>query len=106
MACPCSRKACMRCPAWLYSVSVRAMELAPFIAKLRQCIRQSVKDSVDFRPRESIVAAQFGWAVGTVQQEHGFARRADHVDMRGAMIVRVDHDPQTAESQDGWHVPS
>ena len=64
-----------------------AMESAPFVAKLRQRIRQSVAVAIDVRSRESVVVAQFRRSVGAVQEEHRFTRRTDHVDVRRAMVV-------------------
>ena len=44
-----------------------------------------------------IAFAQFRWAV---EQEHGFAFRADDMDMRRRVVVGVDRDPQAVDAQD------
>ena len=52
---------------------------------------------------EPIAFAQFRRAVGAVEQEHGFTFRADDMDMRWRMVVRIDRDPQAVDAQDRGH---
>ena len=44
---------------------------------------------LDLATRESVVLAEVDGTDGTVQIEYGFVSRANHVDVGGPMIIRV-----------------
>ena len=54
-------------------------------------------------PRKFIILSKFRWPSRSVQIEYGFAVRSDDVDMRWAMIRRIDHNPQPPISEHRQH---
>jgi hypothetical protein len=81
------------------------MNLAPFSTKGGQVRRQLVSYPCDVLTAEPVDLAQAWRATWAVQYEHGFATCSRHVDMRRAVIVRVDHDPHSIDSKNSWHKP-
>lgn len=65
--------------------------------------RQLGADAGEPVPVEAPALSQLGRAVRAAQDEHGLTVRPDHVDMGRAVIVRIDHDPEAIEAQDGRH---
>ncbi len=66
-------------------------------------IRQHSCYVLDLATRESIVLAEVNGTNQTVQIEDGFVPRANHVDVGGPMIVRVDDNPKSVEPEDRRH---
>jgi hypothetical protein len=66
-------------------------------------IRQHSCYALDLATRESIVLAEVDGTTGTVQIEYGFVSPANHVNVGGPMIVRVDDNPKSVESEDRRH---
>ena len=66
--------------------------------------RQSFDDPSEPPPVEAAVLAQLGRAIGAVQEEHRLATASSDVDMRGPVIMRVDHHAQPVDAEDGRHV--
>lgn len=54
-------------------------------------------------PREPVDLPQFRRAVRAVENKHRFAACPDDMDMGRAVVVGVDHHPQTVEAENGWH---
>lgn len=52
---------------------------------------------------EPVAFAQFRRPLWAIEQDHGFAFRADDVHMRRRVIVGIDRDPQAVDAQDRWH---
>lgn len=44
-------------------------------------------------PSEAVVLAQLRRSVGALQAKHRLTIRSDHVDVRGPMVVWVNHNP-------------
>jgi hypothetical protein len=72
------------------------------LAQRRQTTGERGRDAVRVRPVEPEDLPQFRRAVRAVVNEHRLAV-ADHMHMGGAMIVGIDHNPQTADAQDRRH---
>jgi hypothetical protein len=53
--------------------------------------------------RKSMDFPQCRRAIRAVEVEHRLASCPDDMEMRRAVVVRVDHHPQTVEAEDGWH---
>jgi len=51
--------------------------------------------------RENPDLPQLGWAVRAVEDEHRLAACPDDIDMGRAVVIRVDHHPQTVEAENG-----
>ena len=49
------------------------------------------------------LSAEFGRAIRAVENKHRLAACPDHMDMGRAVVIRVDHHPQTVEAENGWH---
>ena len=60
-------------------------------------------DAAELRLREAVILPQLRWPTGATQLEDGSVALTDHVHMRRAVIVRVDHDAQGAELVNGGH---
>ena len=58
---------------------------------------------INFRPGTPIVLTQFDRTVRTVQIEHGLSPTVPDMHVSGTMIVRIDHDPHPAESENRRH---
>jgi hypothetical protein len=80
------------------------MNSSPIAAQRSQVRSQNASDPSYLPPRESIVFAQGGRATRTAQIEDRLAAVSNHVNMGGTMIVRIDHNPQTVDVENGWHV--
>jgi len=61
-------------------------------------------DAVQILPGEAVVLPRLGRTIWALQIEHRLAAPADDVDMRRAMIIRLDHHTQAAKAQDCQHV--
>jgi hypothetical protein len=68
-----------------------AMNFAPSSTKGGQVCRQIVFYPCDILTAEPADLAQAGRAAWAVQDEHSFTACAYYVDMRRAVIVRIDH---------------
>lgn len=53
--------------------------------------------------RKTEIRPQTQRAGRTIQVENGAVSLPDHVNVHRPMIVGVDYDTQTPQSQDGWH---
>jgi hypothetical protein len=51
---------------------------------------------------EPIAFAQFRWPLWAIEQDHGFAFRADDADMRRRVVVGINRDPKAVDAQDRW----
>jgi hypothetical protein len=60
-------------------------------------------NSVEFLHSQSHGLAQFGWPVGAMQVENGFAPRPHHVHVGRPVVIGVDGQSIGAESKDGGH---
>lgn len=65
---------------------------------------QQSGQTIDVRPGKTIILTQFYRSAWTVQIEYRLQPTLPNVDMCGAVIVRVDHDPNPAEAEKRWHV--
>lgn len=54
-------------------------------------------------PREPVNLPQLGRAVRAVKNEHRLTACPDHMDMGRAVVIGIDHYPQTVEAENGWH---
>jgi hypothetical protein len=81
------------------------MNHPPSRAQWLQIGPQQSGQTIDVRPGKTIVLSQFNWSARTVQIEYRLQPALPHVDMRGTVIVRVDHDPNPAEAEKRWHDP-
>jgi hypothetical protein len=67
------------------------MNLAPLDAQVRQSFAERCLNPAHFGLRKTVVLSQFWRLLWTVQVEHGLTAFAYDVDVRGAMIVGIDH---------------
>jgi hypothetical protein len=49
-------------------------------------------DAAEFRELETVALPQLQWPAGTIQDEDRFSVAPFHVNMRGTVIVGIDHD--------------
>jgi hypothetical protein len=75
----------------------------PCLAERGQFVIQRVFDASQIRELEAITLPQFRWALWAIQHKYGFATRTPYVDMRGPMIIRVNHCAQAGKAKDGGH---
>jgi hypothetical protein len=80
------------------------MNSSPIAAERGQVRSQDPSDPSHLPPCESIVLAQSGRATRTAQIEDRLAAVSYEVNMCGTMIVRIDHNPQTVDLENGRHV--
>jgi hypothetical protein len=66
-------------------------------------IQQLCLNLVELAIGKAEICPQSGWASRTIQVENGAVSLPDDVNVRRSMIVGVDYDAQTPQSQDGWH---
>jgi hypothetical protein len=78
------------------------MYFLPRLAKQGQVLFQFRPNALCLMLRETR-PPQTQRAGGAIQVEDGSMPLPDNVNMRRPMIVGVDHDAQTPQSQDGWH---
>jgi len=79
------------------------MNSAPFCTKKIQILGQCVFDLSKLPLRKTMVLAHFRRPEWAVQIEYRLAISPDNMHMGGAMIVRINHYPDPAESLDCWH---
>src|ERR1035438_221977 len=79
------------------------MYLPPCLAHFGQVARQDGKNVPDLTPRESVVLAELYRAARTVQIEYRLTAMPNRVDVRRAMIIRIDRSPQSVKSENGRH---
>ena len=60
-------------------------------------------DLRDFPVNDTVILAQNNVSAGAVHLKHCFHSLADHVNVFWAMVVRVDHDTKTSETDYRWH---
>ena len=65
---------------------------------------QGFKDTITFLMAESVTLSQHRWPLRAMQDKNSFTVRTDDVNMRGAMIVRIDDNAQASEAKNGRHV--
>jgi hypothetical protein len=83
----------------------RAIEASRTLAMIRQRIMEKGAEPawrLSFACEKPKFSRSSGGPPGA-QVEHRRASAADHVHMRRAVVVRVDHEPQGAELVDGGH---
>jgi hypothetical protein len=80
-----------------------AMNVLPCPAKVVQVIGQFPPNSRQIALGESVVLTHLDGAVRTIQVEYRFTSSAKYVHVRGTMIVRINHNPQSAEPKDRRH---
>src|ERR1700687_6098989 len=80
------------------------MDSFPLAAQRRQIGNQSFLDAADLLGTEPIILPQFRWSFRIVQVKYGLTALANHMDMRGPMIVRVDHNAPCANAKDRRHL--
>lgn len=54
-------------------------------------------DAAEFRELETVAFPQLQWSAGTIQDEDRFST-ALYVNMRGTVIVGIDHDAQASKA--------
>src|ERR1035438_4342758 len=79
------------------------MYLPPCLAHFGQVACQDGKNVPDLTPRESVVLAELYRAARTVQIEYRLTAMPNRVDVRRAMIIRIDRSPQSVKSENGRH---
>jgi hypothetical protein len=79
------------------------MYLLPCHAKFGDVIQQLHLNLAQFASRKTEICAQTQRASRTIQIENGAVTLPDDVNMRRPMIIGVDYDAQTPQSQHGWH---
>jgi hypothetical protein len=79
------------------------MNPAPFSAKKSKITGEHRLDPVHLRDRKPKVFPQFGRTVQTVEIEHCLTSAAYYVDVRRAMIVRIDDHSQRSDPGYGRH---
>src|SRR5664280_535899 len=80
-----------------------AMDPLPISAQLRHSGRQHPFDAGDVPPGEPVVLSQCHRPFWTIQLEHGLTTGSYDVNVGRTMIVRVNHDPETEQPQNGRH---
>ncbi len=63
------------------------------LAQVGQRPLQSIRDRVQLPCGEAAAGPQLGRTVRAVQEEDSFAPCSLHMDMRGPVVVRIDHHP-------------
>jgi hypothetical protein len=79
------------------------MDTLPTSAQFRHFSCQHRFDAVDIAPREPVVLSQRHWPLWTIQLEHSLTTGTYDVNVGRAMIVRVNHDPETEPAQNRRH---
>jgi hypothetical protein len=79
------------------------MNLLPCPAQFVQVVHQDAWYAPDLTPLESVVLPEIYRSGRTVQIEYRFATRPNRVDVGRPMIVRIDHYPQPAKSENRRH---
>lgn len=64
---------------------------------------QILLDAPHVAQREPVDLPQRRRTVRTVEDENRLAPCPDRMDMGRAVVIRVDHHPQTVEAENGWH---
>lgn len=55
-------------------------------------------DAAEFRELKTVTLPQLRWSAGAIQDEDRFSASSPDVDMRGTVIVRIDHHAQASET--------
>lgn len=79
------------------------MNPAPFSAKVSKISGERRLDPVHLRDRKPKVFPQLGWTVRTVEIEYRLTTAAYDVNVRRAMIIRIDDYPQRSDPGYGGH---
>jgi hypothetical protein len=79
------------------------MGFSPRVAQVQNFVHQPSLDTPDFSGSKSEVLPQFCRTVGAMEAEHSFTLIANNMYMRRTMIVWVNHDAQTANTQNSRH---
>jgi hypothetical protein len=80
------------------------MNLSPFLAEVRKIVSKVGFDQPQLLLSETEVFSQLKRPVGVMQIEHRFTAIADYMHMGWTVIVRIDHDTQSAYAFNGRHV--
>jgi hypothetical protein len=80
------------------------MDIPPFVAERWQFRIQYPLDPSYVPPGEPVVFAELRRTMRTAQIEHSFAAVSDDMDVRGTVIVWVNHDPQTVDPKNSRHI--
>jgi hypothetical protein len=79
------------------------MYLLPCHAQFGDSIQQPHLNLAELPVGKTEICPQFRWAGGTIQVENGTVSLPDDVNVCRPMIVGVDYDAQTPQSQHRWH---
>ena len=79
------------------------MYLTPSLAQFGQVACQDGKNVPDLAPRESVILAELYRPARTVQIEYRLTAMPNRVNVRRAMIIRIDRSPQSVKSENGRH---
>jgi hypothetical protein len=74
------------------------MNSLPLTTQPHQPLDQGLANEAKFGRRETMIAAQGRWPCRAMQREHSLVRPPDDMDMRGTVIIRIDHDTQTTDT--------
>jgi hypothetical protein len=79
------------------------MYFLPCLAEFSDAIQQLRLNVVQLAVGKTEICPQTQGASRTIQVENGAVPLPDDVDVRRPMIVGVDNNAQTPQSQDSWH---
>jgi hypothetical protein len=79
------------------------MYFLPCLTKFGNVIEQLRLNVAQLAICKTEICPQAQWTSRTIQVENGAVSLSDDVNMRWPMIVGVDYDAQTTQSQHGWH---
>lgn len=79
--------------------------VSPLFAQHRPGFSQRRTDAIHSPEIETVAIAKFRRPVRAKQIENRLPTRADHVDMRGPMVIRIDDHAQATETELGRHNP-
>jgi len=82
------------------------MYFLPGLAKQAHQCRQVGFDRRDIAPHKSVILAQLWRPSRTVQIEYRLTPSPNDMNMSGAVIVEIDHHPQTRKPEDCGHKAS
>jgi hypothetical protein len=79
------------------------MNLLPCLAKLSKIPIQFLLNASQFAPRKPVILPQLYRTRRTIEIENGLVPLPHDMNVRRTVIVRIDNDPEPAESQHGRH---
>jgi len=82
------------------------MDAPPLLAQRRQDNGQCALHTINGGTAEPVAFAKLWRAVRAMQNEHRLTATPDDMDMRGTMVVGIDHNPIDADAPNGRHDPA